>query len=115
MKTYFNPYYDASKLGLQTFIFEEGLDYAFNILLFVKTPEGLVYTGTDSGCSCPTPFEEYSGSSLDAVLQNMERVGSVDQAERIFDAWRKPYAHKEPIAEKCEFNALRCWMGVPVS
>lgn len=35
-------------------------DYSFDILAVWKGEEGF-YLGTDSGCSCPSPFENYGG------------------------------------------------------
>jgi len=112
-----NPLSDAKDLGLDVFKFEEEWDYDFNILLFVKTPDGRVYSAKDSGCSCPDPFEDYTGETVDDVVQKMERIGSMEQAERIFDAWRtdSPKYGKESIVPRTDFEKLRAWMGVIAS
>jgi hypothetical protein len=85
-----NPYYDSDKLGLDLLSFDEpGLSYEYNTLCFWVAKDGRVYSASDSGCSCPTPFEQYSGATLDEVLPMLERVGSLAQAESIFDAWNE--------------------------
>lgn len=39
---------------------ESDLSYEFNTLIVVEeTQSGKLYYATSSGCSCPTPFEEY--------------------------------------------------------
>lgn len=104
-----NPYYDSDKLGLELLTFEEDLCYEFNILAFFKTPDGRIYTAQDSGCSCPTPFEDYEGETLDDVTQLLERIGSLSQAEQIFDSWNKDFDDKPllPISHK---NKLSDWI-----
>lgn len=57
-----NPYYDPEHFGLKK-VGEVDLaepDYSFCILAAWRNEEG-IYLGTDSGCSCPSPFEDYEG------------------------------------------------------
>jgi hypothetical protein len=57
-----NPYYNPEKHGLVK-VAEADLsepDYSFDLLVAWRDDEGY-YLGTDSGCSCPTPFEDYVG------------------------------------------------------
>lgn len=57
-----NPYYKPEQYGL-TKIGEVDLTepfYSFDILAAWKDENG-IYLGTDSGCSCPVPFENYRG------------------------------------------------------
>lgn len=85
-----NPYYEPEKMALQMVAFDEqDMCYAFNTLCFWATDDGKVYTAKDSGCSCPTPFEDHDHSTRDEVLQSLERVGSVDQALATYDAWAR--------------------------
>ena len=56
-----NVYYDPEEFGL-TAVGDIELtepDYSFYILAVWKG-HGNFYTAVDSGCSCPTPFEEYN-------------------------------------------------------
>lgn len=84
-----NPYYDPDKLGLSLVSFDEpDMSYEYNTLCFWATEDGLIYTAQDSGCSCPTPFEErHARETREEVLQTLERVGSLDQALATFDSW----------------------------
>ena len=104
MKTLINPYYNPDELGLVKFDLDEpGLSYEYNTLCFWATPDGQVYSASDSGCSCPTPFEGFSGANQKEVLQSLERVGSVEQAERIIAAWNnyngKPFVCRADVDE----------------
>ena len=87
-----NPYYGTDALASWEMLsFDEpNLSYEFNTLCFWKTPNG-VFTAQDSGCSCPTPFEDYCGNTPAEIEQKLERVGSIEQGERVFDAWNKNY------------------------
>lgn len=63
-----NVYYDTKDCGLEQVdvLDEEGLSYEFNTFLIVQDiATGRVFYATDSGCSCPTPFEEYHFNSAD--------------------------------------------------
>ncbi len=57
-----NPHYDPAGCGLINLgaLDQSGLSYEFNILAVwcCKTSKRLFYA-TDSGCSCPSPFEGY--------------------------------------------------------
>ena len=102
--TKMNPYYDPEKLELEMLSFDEpDLSYEYNTLCFWATKTGQIYSASDSGCSCPTPFEDdHDRPTRDEVLQTLERVGSVTQAESIFDSWNKGYDDKQylPASEK---------------
>ena len=54
-------YNDIDSLGL-TFIAEAELnypDYSFDLVGAWKNADGGIFLGTDSGCSCPTPWENH--------------------------------------------------------
>jgi hypothetical protein len=85
-----NPYYAPEKLELELITFDEpDMSWEYNTLCFWSTNEGLVYSASNSGCSCPTPFEEYEGETMKDVVQKLERIGSLEQALSIFDSWNK--------------------------
>lgn len=56
-------YYNPEDFGL-TLVAEMNLSepcYSFDLLAAWKNAAGEYFIGTDSGCSCPTPFENYNG------------------------------------------------------
>jgi len=85
----YNPYYSTDELSLKLISFEQDLGYEFDILCFWATADGKIYTAHDSGCSCPTPFEDYMGYTQKDVLVLLERVGTIEQATQIFNTWNK--------------------------
>lgn len=68
-----NPdvYYDPEKFDLEKvveFDFSDGC-YQFDLrVIWEHKPTGTLYTARDSGCSCPSPFEDYRDlKKLDTV------------------------------------------------
>ncbi|MFA5152732.1 MAG: hypothetical protein WC554_09250 [Clostridia bacterium] len=58
-----NPYYNPEKCGLQLVYSYDRDDepYQFNLVaLWKHLATGKYYVGEDSGCSCPTPFEDFN-------------------------------------------------------
>jgi hypothetical protein len=106
-----NPYYNPEKLELELLSFDEpNLSYEYNTLCFWATKDGRVYSASDSGCSCPTPFENYEGNTQTEVLRNLERIGSVEQAESIFDSWNKNY-NRKPFLKNSEKQLMTEWVS----
>ena len=62
-----NIYYNPEKCGLEIVevLDQNDLSYEFNTLLIVRATDNRVYYAHSSGCSCPTPFEEYYYASAD--------------------------------------------------
>jgi hypothetical protein len=58
-------------------------DWAFYDIAIIKAADGL-YISTDSGCSCPTPFESHSADdftgplTLDQVIEEFTSLVRVD-------------------------------------
>lgn len=106
-----NPYYDPHKLSLEMISFHEpGLSWEYNTLCFWATEDGRVYSASDSGCSCPTPFEQYEGEDEKEVITKLERVGSVEQGESIFDSWNNFYEEKNRLSSS-EKKGLSNWLA----
>lgn len=59
----FNPFYNPEKCGLTLVVaLEEDEPYEYDTLLVVRDNEtGKLFAAHDSGCSCPTPFEDFDG------------------------------------------------------
>lgn len=75
---YKNAYYSPEEFGLTTvgsFDYVEG-EWEFHLISLWKDALGTFYWGTDSGCSCPTPFEGFQD------LEDFE-TGSLNE----FQAW----------------------------
>lgn len=67
-----NVYYDPAEFGLVSVdvLDEGGLSYEYNTLIVLKhTATGRVFYAQDSGCSCPTPFENFSFSFEDGQIR----------------------------------------------
>ncbi len=75
-----NPYYSPEKCGLVKVAEAEldGESYQFHIRIVWKAADGKFYTASDSGCSCPTPFEDIRGlddlTLLDKNLLNEIKI-----------------------------------------
>jgi hypothetical protein len=105
-----NPYYAPEKLGLTMISFDEpGLSWEYNILCFWTINDGRVFTAQDSGCSCPTPFEDYEAETQEQCIQMLEQVGSREQAETIFDNWNN-HPRDEGKLDKCERDEAGAWV-----
>lgn len=70
-----NPYYSPEKCGLG--IFDEidtGAAYEFDMfIIWEKLDDKTLWWATDSGCSCPTPFEDHREDDLKEItLDNFE-------------------------------------------
>ena len=83
-----NPYYSPEKCGLAIV---DSLDndeaYEFHIFLVVRDlATGDLYIGEDSGCSCPTPFEDFRG------LSDMTQVRSMEQLDQELESRASSYS-----------------------
>lgn len=69
MKIQGNPYYSPELSGLEIInSFDIGKSYEFNKLLIWKNLEdNTLWYGTDSGCSCPTPFDNFDESCMTKI------------------------------------------------
>lgn len=90
-----NVYYSPEKFGL-TRIGEADLrepDYSFDLIAAWKGDEGF-YLGTDSGCSCPSPFENYHGK--DDLTGPLTAEQAVEEARSIYATNSVDYYTKQP-------------------
>lgn len=93
-----NPYYNPEAFGLELVAEEDwGGSYEFDIrVVWLHKKSGELYTARDSGCSCPSPFENYT-SLADLERMNEGLVESVKaefgvnspEWEALDKAWRK--------------------------
>lgn len=87
-----NPYYYPEKCGLEIFTSIDTADsYDFNLFVIWKQLEtGNLYWDTDSGCSCPSPFDNCDNGhdlklitedtfyNFDQALKNHYRISTSD-------------------------------------
>jgi len=60
-----NVYYDPQKFGLEIVdTLEANLSYEFDMFVVWKDERNKLYWASDTGCSCPTPFDSYDLSTL---------------------------------------------------
>ncbi len=88
-----DPYNQPEAFGLEIIsTIDDPRCYEFNLLVVWRHIEtGKLYWATDSGCSCPLPFEDYSQlSDLDEIVPGNRR--ELEQAAREFvDRCEKHY------------------------
>lgn len=95
-------YYNPDKFGLEVVGSADIADsYEFDMFL-VLTDGKQLFWARDSGCSCPSPFEDYT--SLD-----MLESGSVDSCLRAIENWSDSsyYSNRAGLAGLRE--AVRDW------
>lgn len=79
-----NIYYDPEKFGLEIFehIEDDHASYSFDdFVIWKRLEDGKLFYLTDSGCSCPSPFESYGVTDLLPVT-------SLEQLEIAIDEYR---------------------------
>jgi hypothetical protein len=95
---YTDVYHNPAKHGLE--IVGEAYadaDYSFDLFVVFTDANGDLYFGTDAGCSCPSPFEDYN-SLADLTPAKAQTVHTT------LDAWvddRREWrgANKASVAE----------------
>jgi hypothetical protein len=93
-----NPYYQPKDLGLEIVAeFEADISYEFEMVVVWKDEKGKLYWATDSGCSCPEPYEDYDTiedlfpltltnfGDFEAAVAGMYETNEVDQKQFIQD------------------------------
>jgi len=90
MGYYDNPVATPEKYGFE-FVGEvekSGYSYEFDLLAVLKNDQGY-YLTTDSGCSCPTPWESHTEGDLTGPLtpeQAREEATSLWELSNKYDA-----------------------------
>jgi hypothetical protein len=97
-----NPHYHPEKLGIKEVltIDENDQGYDFNTLCFFAHEDGRIFSAQDSGCSCPTPFEDFEGATIDDCKLTL--VTSYSQALRIYTEWFEDVKKYNHSADKSE-------------
>ena len=88
-----NPYYNPESLGLEIVAqLNPYLSYEFDmVVVWKEIKSGDLYWAADTGCSCPTPFEDYTSIetlnkfNYDDIKQGVkERYGASEAEKRDF-------------------------------
>jgi hypothetical protein len=102
-----NIYYNPENCGLTIVgsLDEHDLSYEFNTLLVVEaTQSGKLYWARSSGCSCPTPFEEYfyvSDKENDLNKLNKETLASFISEVKTFPV---PSDERQSLIAKVKYR-----------
>jgi len=66
-----NIFYNPEAFGLEVVAqieYSSG-SYEFDTRVIWRDKQGKLYTARDSGCSCPTPFEDYNLSNIERLIK----------------------------------------------
>ena len=97
-----NIYYNPEKFGLTTVAtidYSSG-SYEFDTRVVWKDKYGHFFTARDSGCSCPTPFEDYS-------LENISRLDLNELQKEISDEIGEEYRQVSPDETQSFMRTVR--------
>lgn len=74
-------------------------DYSFNLLVVWKHKDtGDLYWATDSGCSCPSPFEDYGSIEQLDKLDDLRAI----ELELKESSWVQPSERRDVMAQIME-------------
>jgi hypothetical protein len=80
-----NPYYNPELCGLTQVatLNQPDLDYQYNMMIVVMhVATGRLFFAQDSGCSCPTPFEEFRFDGPDDTDMEEITLANFDNFQR---------------------------------
>lgn len=92
-------YYSPEHFGLTPIgqLDDPEASWSFNTFVVWKHEEtGKIYYGSDSGCSCPSPFEDTH--SLDGLTEVVSLHDFIDDVQDYFNSvcpWTSNYEHRE--------------------
>ena len=102
-----NIYYSPEDFGLEvigTIEWSEP-DYSFDMTVVWRAKRGQYWIGSDSGCSCPSPFEDIRDvNELDGPYLKADAVRRLKYMvnERSDDTWRYGYSKSELLRQVSE-------------
>lgn len=97
-----NPYYNPETFGLKIVqqLDEADLSYEFNMLAVWKNKKNEFFYAQDSGCSCPSPFEDYEGEeSLTKITKR-----NFDVFEQEVNDFPAPASERKKLIAKVKKN-----------
>jgi hypothetical protein len=86
-----NIYNNPDKFGMVVLdtVYLSEPDYSFDMLAIWKNESGQYFLGTDSGCSCPSPFENFYG--IDDLTGPLTAEQAIEEATSL---WSNSYGNK---------------------
>jgi hypothetical protein len=94
-----NVYYNPEQYGLKVVMEFDDPDasYSFDkFVIWMRISDGEIFYGQDSGCSCPSPFENVSG------VESLSRLGDMKSFRDEFISWGKSYFDAWTLASAVE-------------
>lgn len=92
-----DPYYNPEAFGLTVLASGDiGGSYEFDMVVVWRHEDGRLFVGADSGCSCPSPFEDFG--SLDELIEVNGLAEIVDFANKEW-GWASNYEHEKVDSE----------------
>ena len=97
-----NIYYYPEKYGLESVgeiqFSEPCYDFDFGVLW--RDNNGKYYYGRDSGCSCPSPFEDTGLNDLDGPLDRLAAIDFITQIQP--HDWSREYEIERVASDKVD-------------
>lgn len=84
-----NIYYNPDEFGYELVgtLDDDSLSYEFHMIgVWRRLSDGMLFWAEDSGCSCPSPFEDYTDPSGEWMVPIEKTVGEFRAAVRDFPA-----------------------------
>ncbi len=92
-------YYNPEQYGMEIVVQLDDPDASYSFDMFVvwmRRSDGELFYGTDSGCSCPSPFENVTG------VEMLCQLGDMKSFERELTAWGSRYFDAQELASVVE-------------
>lgn len=112
---YTSVYSNPEKFGLKVLIEKEDPEafYSFEMVIVWEDANGKLYWASDSGCSCPSPFENYT------TLESLN-TGTVSDLidflkawlEDWYNSWKKDAAHE--VLKRVVLRPISSPIGVSI-
>ena len=91
-----NIYDNPEQFGLERFeeINDDHASYSFDdFVIWKRLSDGALLYGTDSGCSCPAPFDKQT-------VDDLTKITSIEQLDAAIEEYRDDYDEKKCTVER---------------
>lgn len=107
-----NPYYKPESFGLKIVAAMDWDDEAwqFNMTVAWMDEEGNLYWAHDAGCSCPSPFEDYTTIDSLRTGTTHQLFAELDEQLAEYEQWTGNYVDvAAPRVAQFKEEVLRKW------